>query len=196
MGKQNLNELDPLDPLYDWLQKLESDKEYQKRREESEKKATSVEGWFSDPEGGYEGIKEKIDQGELPPMEQWFWDEESCAPSFRDEEGEQHGLDEIWMFHYDMEPYNELGYYGSMRLKYLRETPSQSGTFFVLLTYGKLFDHCREIEDAALEREETMVREQMKPYKELQNTDFLRYVQLRNNITAGVQEVLREEILS
>ena len=63
-------------------------------------------------------------------------------------------------------------------------------------TCGKLFDHCREIEDAALEREETMVREQMKPYKELQNTDFLRYVQLRNNITAGVQEVLREEILS
>ena len=35
----------------------------------------------------------------------------------------------------------------------------------------------------------------MKPYKELQNTDFLQYVQIRNNIHAAVEEVLREELL-
>ena len=58
---------------------IESDPEYQKRREGVKKKATSVEDWFSAPKGGYGGIKEKPAQGEL------------------------HGLDEIWMFHCDME---------------------------------------------------------------------------------------------
>lgn len=170
------------------LRKKKRDPEYWKKMEE---KMRSVEDWFSDPM--YEDIKEEIEAGTLPPMEQWFWDEKNLAPSFKGADGDIYGLNDISEFGKQVSPYNELGAYGRMHLDYLLS--NQRGKFLSLLSSGKLYDHCFQIEEEALERGGKMEREQMKPYKELQNTNFLQYVQIRNNIHAAVEEVLREELL-
>ncbi len=94
------------------------------------------------------------------------------------------------------QPDRDLGKYGRMRLRYLKEhRPVLWGT---LTVSGKLYQHLLEIEDAANSRLEAMMPELAKAAgatAQLKARDQMRWVGLMNNCKAQAEEIILSELV-
>ncbi|MEE0762919.1 MAG: TnpV protein [Acutalibacteraceae bacterium] len=94
------------------------------------------------------------------------------------------------------QPEVSLGRYAEMRKKYLKE--HRKILYTNLLTKGELTAHLAEIEERALEMEETIMK-QMKVQEglteELKMNDMMKWVQGMNNLKNRVQEIVKAEVI-
>jgi len=89
-----------------------------------------------------------------------------------------------------------IGKYGRMRLRYLQE--HRKGLYSVMLLNGTLQDHLAEIDKAARERMECMVRccaEQEGINEELKARDPMEWVRRMNGIKAQAEEIVLSELV-
>ena len=89
-----------------------------------------------------------------------------------------------------------IGKYGRMRLRYLQE--NRKGLYSVMLLNGTLQDHMAEIDEAARERMECMVRycaEQEGTNEELKARDPMKWVRRMNGIKAQAEEIVLSELV-
>ena len=89
-----------------------------------------------------------------------------------------------------------VGKYGRMWLRYLQE--HRKGLYTVMLLGGTLQDHLAEIDDAAQERMECMVKccaEQAGINEELKARDPMEWVRRMNGIKAQAEEIVLSELI-
>jgi len=89
-----------------------------------------------------------------------------------------------------------IGKYGRMRLRYLQE--HRKGLYTVMLLNGKLQNHLAEIDEAARERIERMVRccvEREGISEELKARDPMEWVRKMNWIKAQAEEIVLSELV-
>lgn len=89
-----------------------------------------------------------------------------------------------------------IGKYGRMRLRYLQE--HRKGLYTVMLLNGKLQDHLAEIDEAAQERMERMVRccaERDGISEELKARDSMEWVRRMNGIKVRAEEIVLNELV-
>ena len=89
-----------------------------------------------------------------------------------------------------------IGKYGRMRLQYLQE--HRKGLYSVMLLNGTLQDHLAEIDEAAQERMERMVRYCAKRdgiSEELKARDPMEWVRRMNGIKAQAEEIVLSELI-
>ena len=94
------------------------------------------------------------------------------------------------------ERHYEIGKYGRMRHRYLKEHRKIQYTTMIL--DGTLYDHLEEIDRICNERIETMVtamKKQQGITEELKAIDPMVWTQRMNNITARAEEIIREELI-
>ena len=94
------------------------------------------------------------------------------------------------------QPDRDLGKYGRMRLRYLKEY--RPGLFNRLTLNGTLFSHLLEIEDAANRRLELMMPELAKAAgatEELKASDPMKWVGLMNSCKAQAEEIILKELI-
>ena len=92
--------------------------------------------------------------------------------------------------------YKPIGKYGRMRLRYLQE--NRKGLYTVMLLNGTLQDHLAEIDEAARERIERMVRycvEREGIDEELKARDPMEWVRSMNGIKAQAEEIVLNELV-
>ena len=108
-------------------------------------------------------------------------------------------LDEVtgtYLPDWELPKQRELGRYGKMRAKFLRE--NRKGLYQAMLIKGTLNEHCAEVEDTAYERVDRMVKAMAKAdglTEEMKNTDPLRWVGLMNNYKHSAEEIIFDEII-
>lgn len=94
------------------------------------------------------------------------------------------------------EPEHELGLWGQRRLDYLKKY--RKGFYTILLTSGKLNEHLHEIDEAASERRELIIK-QMKAAQgvteQLKAEDMMKWVGMVTNICVCVDEIIRNELI-
>ncbi|MVB10437.1 Transposon-encoded protein TnpV [Caprobacter fermentans] len=96
----------------------------------------------------------------------------------------------------DEQPEGELGKYGRMRQKYLKE--HRSGMYTALMLDGKLWAHLMEIDQAANSRMEQITKDLAKQRgvtEALKANDQMRWVQEMNNIQMAAEEIVRDELI-
>ena len=89
-----------------------------------------------------------------------------------------------------------IGKYGRMRLRYLQEY--RKGMYSVLLLGGTLQDYLADIDDAAQERMERMVKcytEREGINEELKAHDPMEWVRRMNGIKAQAEEIVMSELI-
>ena len=94
------------------------------------------------------------------------------------------------------DPPMPLGKYGRMRRKYLKE--HRPILYNSLALSEKLFPHLLEIEDAANQRMERMMREMAKAEgitEELKAADQMGWVGAMNNLKARMEEIILAELI-
>ena len=94
------------------------------------------------------------------------------------------------------QPDRDLGKYGRMRLRYLKEhRPVLWGT---MTMDGTVFSHCLEIEDAANSRLEAMMPQMAKAAgatEQLKARDHMKWVGLMNSCKAQAEEIILSELI-
>jgi hypothetical protein len=94
------------------------------------------------------------------------------------------------------EPKYQLGIWGQRRLDYLKH---HRRVFYInLLTSGKLAEHLREIETAATERRELIIRQMAKAQnvdERLKAENQMLWVGRMNSIAACANEIIRIELI-
>ncbi len=94
------------------------------------------------------------------------------------------------------EPEHEIGVWGQRRLNYLKQ--HRKGLYAVLLTSGKLNEHLREIDVAAHERLEVIVRQMMEAQgvtEQLKAEKQMEWVGMVNCIRFQAEEIIRNELI-
>ena len=89
-----------------------------------------------------------------------------------------------------------IGKYGRMRLRYLQE--HRKGLYSVMLFNGTLQAHLSDIDDAAQERMERMVKccaEREGINEELKAHDPMEWVRRMNGIKAQAEEIVMSELI-
>lgn len=89
-----------------------------------------------------------------------------------------------------------IGKYGRMRLRYLKE--HRRILYTNLLTSGKLNGHLAEIEEAAQNRMELLVRqmaEMQNITEKLKASNQMEWVGRMNNIRNAAEEIIRSELI-
>ena len=90
----------------------------------------------------------------------------------------------------------ELGRFGRMRLKFLRE--QKKSEYIILFMNNKLQEHLLEINKTANDRFEFLMKQLIKKEnitEELKATDQLKWVGLMNNIKNSVDEIILKELI-
>ena len=90
----------------------------------------------------------------------------------------------------------ELGRFGRMRLKFLRE--QKKSEYIILFMNNKLQEHLLEINKTANDRFEFLMKQLTKKEnitEELKATDQLYWVGLMNNIKNSVDEIILKELI-
>ena len=94
------------------------------------------------------------------------------------------------------QPDRDLGKYGRMRLRYLKEhRPVLWGT---MTMDGTLFRHCLEIEDTANSRLESMMSQLAKAAgatEQMKASDQMAWVGLMNSCKAQAEEIIMSELI-
>ena len=94
------------------------------------------------------------------------------------------------------QPDRDLGKYGRMRLRYLKEhRPVLWGT---MIMNGTLFSHLLEIEDAANSRLELLMPQLAKAAgatEQLKASDQMKWVGLMNSCKAQAEEIIMSELI-
>ena len=94
------------------------------------------------------------------------------------------------------QPNRDLGKYGRMRLRYLKEY--RPGVFNRLSLRGTLFSHLLEIEDAANSRLELLMPQLAKAAgatEQLKASDQMKWVGLMNSCKAQAEEIIMSELI-
>ena len=94
------------------------------------------------------------------------------------------------------QPDRDLGKYGRMRLRYLKE--HRPGLFNRLALKGTLFTHLLEIEDTANSRLESMMPQLAKAAgatEQLKASDQMAWVGLMNSCKAQAEEIIMSELI-
>ncbi len=94
------------------------------------------------------------------------------------------------------QPDRNLGKYGRMRLRYLKE--NRPVVWNCMTVGGTLFSHCLEIEDAANARLELLMPQLAKAAgatEQLKASDPMRWVGLMNNCKAQAEEIILTELV-
>ena len=96
----------------------------------------------------------------------------------------------------DPQPEGELGEYGKMRQKYLKEY--KGSLYTAMMLNGTLWKHLLDIDREAEEMEDRLTK-QMKQQRgvteQLKASDQMRWVQEMNNIQACVEETIRNDLI-
>ena len=90
----------------------------------------------------------------------------------------------------------ELGRYGKMRAKFLKE--NHKGLYQAMLLKGTLNEHCAEVEDTAYERLDRMVKAMAMAdglTEEMKNTDPMRWVGMMNNYKSCAEEMILNDLI-
>lgn len=96
----------------------------------------------------------------------------------------------------DEQPKGELGKYGRMRQKYLKE--NRGGMYTALMLEGKLWGHLLEIDQAAEERMDRIVKDLAKQRgvnETLKASNQMRWSQEMNGIRMEAEEIVRNELI-
>ena len=96
----------------------------------------------------------------------------------------------------DDQPDKEIGIYGRMRGRYLKE--HHSGRYSYMLLYGTLYPHLLEIDEAAQRYLDTMIPRMATAAdvtEELKAYDQMEWVGLMNAIHAQVEEIIRKDLI-
>jgi len=94
------------------------------------------------------------------------------------------------------EPEYEIGIWGQRRFDYLKQ--HKSVLFTTLLTSGKLHEHIHEIDIAANERKELIVKQMMEAQdvtEQIKADDMMLWLGKANNIYACADEIIRAELI-
>ena len=94
------------------------------------------------------------------------------------------------------QPERDLGKYGRMRLRYLKE--HRPGLFNCLSLSGNLYNHLLEIEDTANSRLESMMPQLAKAAgatEQLKARDQMAWVGLMNSCKAQAEEIIMSELI-
>ena len=90
----------------------------------------------------------------------------------------------------------EIGIWGQRRFDYLKQ--HKQVLFICLLTSGKLHEHIHEIDVAADERKELIVKQMMEAQgvtEDLKSRDQMLWLGKVNNIRACVDEIIYDELI-
>ena len=96
----------------------------------------------------------------------------------------------------DEQPEGELGRFGRMRQKYLKE--NRNGMYTALLLDGKLWAHLLEIDRTAENRMDQITGEMAKQRgvtEQMKAEDQMRWVGEMNNIQMAAEEIIRSELI-
>ncbi|MCI1983054.1 MAG: TnpV protein [Oscillospiraceae bacterium] len=96
----------------------------------------------------------------------------------------------------DPQPEGELGKYGKMRQKYLKDY--HGGIYSAMMIEGKLWAHLLDIDREAEEMENRLtkqMKEQRGITEQLKATNQMRWVQEMNNIQESVDEIIRNDLI-
>lgn len=91
---------------------------------------------------------------------------------------------------------NDLGKYGRMRERYLKEY--QPELYADLVQSGELYDHCAEIEDTAYAQVNDIVKGMARAdglTEQMKNTDPMKWIGLMNNYKACAEEIIFNELI-
>ena len=94
------------------------------------------------------------------------------------------------------EPEYHIGIWGMRRLDYLKK--HKRGLYTDLLTSGKLNAHLHEIDIAAFERHDLIVKQMMATQgitEQLKADDMMKWVGMVNNIRNCADEIIRSELI-
>jgi len=86
-----------------------------------------------------------------------------------------------------------LSKWGMLRMNYIKEHKPILWTELVL--NSEVIRHCYEVEQEALELQQQMLNERMKPYRHLQSENYMEYLQTLNNMTSQVDETVANELV-
>lgn len=89
-----------------------------------------------------------------------------------------------------------LGRWGEMHLRYLKE--HRPVLYTNLLVSGGLLKHCKEIENAEINRLELIITQMKKAdsiTEQLKATDQMEWVGLMNNIKSRAEEIIKSELI-
>lgn len=90
----------------------------------------------------------------------------------------------------------EIGRFGRMRLKFLKE--QKKSEYIILVMNNKLKEHLLEIDKIATDRFEFLMKQSAKKeniIEELKANDQLKWVGLMNNIKNSVDEIILKELI-
>lgn len=90
----------------------------------------------------------------------------------------------------------EIGRFGRMRLKFLKE--QKKSEYIILVMNNKLKEHLLEIDKIATDRFEFLMKQLAKKEnitEELKANDQLKWVGLMNNIKNSVDEIILKELI-
>jgi len=90
----------------------------------------------------------------------------------------------------------EIGRFGRMRLKFLKE--QKKSEYIILVMNNKLKEHLLEIDKTATDRFEFLMKQLAKKEnitEELKANDQLKWVGLMNNIKNSVDEIILKELI-
>lgn len=94
------------------------------------------------------------------------------------------------------EQLSHIGKYGIMRMEFLKKC--RKAKYSTLLLQDKIGEHIMEIDKAAMEREETIVKQMAKNQsvdEELKARDQLAWVGAMNQIYHSAEEIIRNELI-
>ncbi|WP_418752309.1 TnpV protein [Frisingicoccus sp.] len=108
-------------------------------------------------------------------------------------------IDYIWTGEYQipaitLETNKELGKYGMLRKRYLKE--NKEAMYSAMLMTGKLWEHLLKVEKQAEERMEIMTKQMLKAYPAPDKaTNQMAWVQHMNWIHHSVEEIILKELI-
>ena len=96
----------------------------------------------------------------------------------------------------DEQPEGDIGFYGRMRKRFLKE--HRKGTYNGMLLKCTLTQHLIDTNEAALDMMETLVKQMAKAEgvtEDLKRRDQMAWVGAMNNIRNRADEIVREELI-
>ncbi|MBE6844513.1 MAG: TnpV protein [Ruminococcus sp.] len=97
---------------------------------------------------------------------------------------------------WELPPQKEIGRYGRMRLKFLKE--NCSSLYQAMCLKGTLNEHLAEVDDRAYERINSITKAMSKAdglTDEMKNTDQLYWVGMMNNYRNSAEEIILNELI-
>ncbi len=94
------------------------------------------------------------------------------------------------------QPEVTLGRWARMRRKYLQE--EHKIIYYNLLTKGILIQHLAEVQERAMELEESLVKQMAEKQgltEQMKADDMMKWVGLMNNIRHSAQEIVMEQVI-